>query len=271
MHTSVIAMALAGCCTRGDWWGSHGLASREIGDGAPMGEGSVDASIAARGALRDVRPKPDRWREVKVRRKQVRAFSCAIVFILVLGPVLIGGWPDPVAAQEATDTLPPVPSFAYKSPEKASRLSLLCTAVPVAAGVIYLSAQGGTEFGGEPNRSIPAVLIGAGLTFGPSVGHLYAGRLGLLPLRVIITGATAGAALGYAASNDEDSWDALGVFVGILAIGGGIATITSIIDIARAGRAARNYNEEHDEAQVGVTPAMLDGGRAVGFAVAASF
>jgi len=270
MRTSVFAVSLAGCRTHGGWWGSHGLASREIGGGVPVGEDSVDASIVARGAPGDAPPKPQ-WPEVNAPRREVRAFSYAVVFILVLGSGLLGGWAEPVVAQEATETLSTVPSFAYKSPEKASRLSLLCTAVPVAAGVVYWSVQGGSEFGGEPNRSVPAVLIGTGLMFGPSVGHLYAGRVGLLPLRAIVAGATAGAALGYAADHHEDGWEALGVTAGILAIGGGIATITSIIDIARAGRAARKYNEEHDVAQVGVTPAMLDGGRVVGLAVAASF
>jgi len=209
--------------------------------------------------------------------------SLGHMILIALGIGLAGSWPCAGVAQESMGSSRAVTSVAYKSPGKASRLSLLATAIPVAVGLMYWSRQSPErkqEFDAqghlfrdyiqEPNRLVPGLIIGTGLMFGPTAGHLYAGRLGLLPVRVIIVGAATGAALAVGGAQ-EDSWSGLAVGIAVLGGGGAIAIITSVIDTAKADGAARKYNEEHAATRVGLTPLMLDGGKAAGLAVAASF
>ena len=218
-----------------------------------------------------------------VRHVRVSLGSLSRTILIALATGLTGGWPGAGAAQESTGSSRAVMSATYKSPGKASRLSLLATAIPVAAGIVYWSAQSPerkqefdaqghlfADYIEEPNRLVPSVIIGIGLMFGPTAGHLYAGRLGLLPVRVIIAGVATGAAFAVA-EGQGDSWSALAAGVAVLGVGGAVAIITSVIDIAKADGAARKYNEEHAATRVGLTPLMLDGGKAAGFAVAASF
>jgi hypothetical protein len=203
--------------------------------------------------------------------------------IIALATGLNGGWPGPAAAQETTESSRAVVSATYKSPGKASRLSLLATAIPVAVGLMYWSSQGNEhkqefdaygnlfrDYTAEPNRLIPGLIIGTGLMFGPTVGHLYAGRAGLLPVRLLIAGAAMGAAFAVGDSQG-DSWAGLSAGMAVLGAGGAVEIITSVIDIADADGAARKYNEEHAATKVSLTPLMLDGGKAPGLAVAASF
>jgi len=209
--------------------------------------------------------------------------SLGHMILIALAIGLAAGWPDAGAAQESTGYSRAVMSVPYKSPGEASRLSLLATAIPVAVGIVYWSGQSPEriqefdaqghlfrEYTQEPNRLVPGLMIGTGLMFGPTVGHLYAGRLGLLPVRLIIAGVATGAALAVGASQ-ADSWSGLAAGIAVLGGGGAVALITSVIDTAKADGAARKYNEEHAATRVGLTPLMLDGGKAAGFAIAATF
>ena len=219
--------------------------------------------------------------EVRRMRARTNVNVSALVITLAIG--LNGGWPGAAAAQESAGSSRAVMSATYKSPGKASRLSLLATAIPVAVGLMYWSSQGNEhkqefdaqgnlfrDYTAEPNRLVPGLIIGTGLMFGPTVGHLYAGRSGLLPVRLLITGAAMGAAFAVGDSQG-DSWSGLAAGVAVLGVGGAVEIITSVIDIAKADGAARKYNEEHAATKVSLTPMMLDGGKVPGLAVAASF
>lgn len=119
-----------------------------------------------------------------------------------------------------------------KSPMAAGLLSFGATVgVPILAAAMYGDSDG------DHNEDEMLTIMTTSALIGPSIGHLYAGKL--------ITPGLGVRAVGYlltmAAFESSSGEDGLGLAViGISCIVGG-----AIHDIATAGRSAREYNFEH--------------------------
>jgi hypothetical protein len=74
---------------------------------------------------------------------------------------------------------------AAKSPGRATVYWLLAAILPTAAGIALVASKGIDDGPVVAAGILSAVGIGPG----PSVGHLYAGRAGLMLPRVLVTGA----------------------------------------------------------------------------------
>jgi len=145
-----------------------------------------------------------------------------------------------------------------KSPSKATWLSVLSTVVPTAGGIGLIAVSDGTE----PLQILGGVLIGLGVEIGPSVGHFYAGRTGLLLPRILASGAFAYAAL------DSDNWD---TGEGLAIVGIAVAGATVLIDIALASDAATAWNKKHGAITAWLAPVPRDGHLALGAGVRLRF
>jgi hypothetical protein len=131
-----------------------------------------------------------------------------------------------------------------KSTTIATLVSVIGTAVPVAAGIHDWNKTDGDH---------GASLILGGYLLGPALGHFYAGRtnaaFGGMALRLVpILG------LGVATSA---SWDSPSKAADVLAVGSALLA-TGIVawDIGRTSNSVRAYNEEHAHPRVslGVVP-----------------
>lgn len=146
-----------------------------------------------------------------------------------------------------------------KSPRRATLLSVAATALPIAAGAVVLATRPRPDDGSSANEAydvIGGVLIGLGATVGPSVGHFYAHRLGLLLPRLAVA-----AAFGaWSLSSGELDVGTERAALGIAAFG-----TMAVLDIARAAGAARAYNEER--IALIALPPTRDHGPGLGLAV----
>lgn len=147
----------------------------------------------------------------------------------------------------------------YRSPVTAYRLSLYATLLPLLAGSALIATGVNYDSGGViVLGSVPLVL---GLTFGPSVGYLYAGEdrrgWGHGLLRLAGVGLLAAGSLAYLPQlrceycTGSPATTALLVLGFATALG---AMASSIYDIARAPQAAQRENERHGISALSVVP-----------------
>lgn len=149
--------------------------------------------------------------------------------------------PAPVPVYVPTSTAPamtapqpvvyaaPDPDEGPKSPGTAGMLSFFATVGPPLAA----AAAFGNDDGNDREDTMITVMLGSVLV-GPSIGHLYAGKLVTPGLGV----RALGFALGLAAAGTDDLDDA----IGLLLLGSGCVIGGAVYDIATAGRSAREYN-----------------------------
>lgn len=150
-----------------------------------------------------------------------------------------------------------------KSPGGALAYSLLGTVVPIGVGVgIGVAASNSST--GDDAAAAAILLPAAGLLFGPSLGHFYAGRSGHafagIGLRVAgIAGLAAGTAM------DWNHPSGPGAAIGL--VGGGLFLGSIICDIASAPRAAREWNRDAATRRISVRPTVVGEARAPGLRV----
>jgi hypothetical protein len=179
---------------------------------------------------------------------------------------------------EPTATSPTNPG--YRSPETAYRLSLYSTMLPMLAGATMMA----TAINYDRQDSALMLLGGAsfllGVTFGPSVGYLYAGDYGRAwgygLLRVLGVGMFAAGTLAYMEDNLCEYCNGSSGSSTLLVLGfaAALATVTSsIYDIARAPQAARRENERQGLTAIALVPtvATSDGGVTRGMALTGRF
>ncbi len=172
---------------------------------------------------------------------------CLSLSVLLSGPVHAGDaarTPSP-ADSAVVSSQPPSPlAPSLKSGKTALLLSLLGTAVPLAATLPFIWESSGTSLA----HTSAVVGVGA-IVIGPSLGHFYAGRpgraFGGIGLRVLAGAGVAVAGLGSGAEGGATSGQAA------LGVAGAIVGAASAIwDIASAPHSARVHN---DRARRGLT------------------
>jgi len=137
-------------------------------------------------------------------------------------------------------------NLAPKSPNKATSLSLIGTTIPAVLGISLIGTEGGDQAG--------AVLFLFGATFGPSLGHSYAGNGKRAATGIMIRMGCWFAAFGVAGAAADDGWDGLEVAAGAFLAATGLVTVSGIWDIASAGGSAREYNRKHGLGNLSVAP-----------------
>lgn len=156
-----------------------------------------------------------------------------------------------LATTTAAHAAPATETSDVKSESGAVGLSVAST---VAGGALFAAGLG-TESG-------PLLAVGAGaLILGPSAGHWYAGKSLTwgLPIRIAGAGlAVMGTyeAIGCVIAADDDGCSAPEMVIGGLVLVG----VGTVLDIATAGRSAREYNERHWQ----VTPTLVSDGQSQG-------
>ncbi len=146
-----------------------------------------------------------------------------------------------------TTLIPMTGSIDPKSPSRAQTYSVFGTLLPVLAG------------------TKAPYLLGLGLVFGPATGHFYAKNYSQAFWGIgIRTGAPLlmGGLIGSGGELDDAIMAAL--------IGGSIAAVSAIYDMATADNAARKYNERH-ASSVRVAPTVGPQGEQVGLSLQVSF
>jgi hypothetical protein len=147
-----------------------------------------------------------------------------------------------------------------RSPQTATYLSLVGTALPVAIGLIGASSS--SSDGGY------GLLVVGGYLMGPSLGHLYAGRgghaAGGFGMRVAsLVGV--GIAIGTSWNGNNAGSDATAA--ASLALG----SVSTIYDIATAARSARRHNDKVRGSGLSVYPAAVGAAHAPGLQADWSF
>ena len=175
--------------------------------------------------------------------------------ILLSGPVNAGeGAPPPSQADSVVISSPPAGELVpgRKSGKTALLLSLLGTAVPVAASAPFIWETSGTSLA----EASAVVCVGA-ILVGPSLGHFYAARPGRafagIGIRVL---ASAGVVLAGLASISEGGTTSDQATLGV--IGGIVAGASVIFDIIDAPHSARVHNDGlgRGRTAVGITPSV---------------
>ena len=145
------------------------------------------------------------------------------------------------------------------SPLVATGLSLVSTAAPVAAG---FALAGPAESGDQH-----LFLVGAGLLFGPGIGHAYAHNTPRLSHGTLIR--LTGGALALAGASKIDlfgsshDWPAWVAFIS----GGTICVASAVYDIASAHSSANSYNRSLNRASVSVQPVYFGEEHALGLSL----
>jgi hypothetical protein len=164
-----------------------------------------------------------------------------------------------------TANMPP----GYRDPDTALSLSFWSTLIPVLAGTIMIlptltHSNDRLAIGG-------AVLVGLGVTFGPSIGYAYGGEQlrawGVGGLR--LAGGLAGLAtlyLGLVVSEQTSKNDPGEQMLGVCLIGAVVAS--AIYDIATAPKAARRTNLKRGLTNLGLAPMLIPGRTATSPALA---
>jgi hypothetical protein len=151
--------------------------------------------------------------------------------------------------------------FTYKSPSTALRLSALSTLVPVLVGATMLG------FAHDDTAAVGGlVILGLGLSLGPSIGYAYAGEnlrgwgLGLLRAAAIGVGSAAIIAAAISSSCDDctqssnaSEEETLGVVLITAAL------VSAVYDVATAPNAARRANTRHGLTNLSLAPVAIPG------------
>ena len=158
-----------------------------------------------------------------------------------------------------------------KSESHALKLSLLGTGAPIVAGAAiavlgvshhtypnYVNPSTGTpiETSHRWGLGVGIAAAGVGVILGPSLGYLYVGRVGGLPIRLLLPVAgVAAAAIPASSCNGEDcGLDALAVGLGV---GFGLVVVDAGYDLVRLKGVARRKNERVRHADVHLVPSNL--------------
>ncbi len=133
-----------------------------------------------------------------------------------------------------------------KSPSTAGLLSVISTLAPIGLGFAIPSFAERAE--GEV-ITVGMVMVGTGMVFGPSIGHIYAGEpgrgFGMAGLRVLAFGNMAGLGVLGAGAMFSSQESALGVaLLGTAAVSGCVGVGLMIFDLVDAPSAARRTNRE---------------------------
>jgi len=145
------------------------------------------------------------------------------------------------------------------SPLVAAGLSLVSTAVPIAAGFALAGPEGS---GGQV-----LALVGVGVTIGPGVGHAYAHNTPRLTRGALIR--LAAGAIAVAGARNIDPWggthdgNAWIVFV----TGGTVCAASAVYDIASAHSSANSYNRSLSAASISFQPVYFGEEHALGLSV----
>jgi hypothetical protein len=202
----------------------------------------------------------------------------AMVLVSVIVWMLAGA----SAARAQLVAGPPPPADA-KDPDTARALSLLPTAggaVALAIAVPLATGRGST--GTTGGAFVLGTLGGLGVTFGPTIGHVYAGRWWSRGLKIRLYGlatAAAGALVAFLGAcwdgcrGDTTSHDVLTGAGATAFVAGAVLYVAGSIDeIASASAAARRYNRDHGlDASLTVAPIATRSGAAPGIGVVGRF
>jgi len=159
--------------------------------------------------------------------------------------------------------------------QKAYRLSLWGTLVPVAAGSILWVTQASHAWASEgPDRTGAALLVAGGLTLGPSFGYNAAGLhgrglrgVGLRAGVTLLSLGTAFAICGWNCSKGDAAYEVAWV---AFATGSGLSAVSALYDIARVRHNVRRH-EARSDARVSLVPLYVPGERALGVRLAFAF
>lgn len=143
-----------------------------------------------------------------------------------------------------------------KSTSRAFNYSLTGTVVPAAIGTLVMLLEPKPEpltpdllTWSQPPRwyePLGLALIGAGVAIGPSLGHLYAGRPGMLLPRSIGV-----AFIWWGTSLDMDSGG-----VPVVTVASAFALVTTVWDFVKIPGAVRSYNSRFST----ISPVVAPGG-----------
>ena len=163
------------------------------------------------------------------------------------------------------------------SEQKAFKLSLWGTVIPVAVGATWWAAHGLQTGSASTSPEImlgPSLVIAGGLIVGPTLGYSAAGlsgrgwrgagvRTGLTLLSFL----PAFAVCGWDCSDGDKEAD-LGLL--IIATGTGLSLASAIYDISRVERNVRRHNERPGPS-FSVAPMYVPGERSVGIRLGVTF
>ena len=173
--------------------------------------------------------------------------------------------PQIVPAQDTSAGSRPLP----KSESHALRLSLLGTLAPIAAGAAigllgvshdtYVDPYTGTHYETSNNwgAKFGVAAISAGVFLGPTLGYLYVGRAGGLPIRLLAPVAGVAAALIPAAACDWGEDCGLEVLATGFAVGCALAAADAGYDLLRLKGMVRKRNELTRHAELHLVPSYL--------------
>jgi len=156
-------------------------------------------------------------------------------------------------------------AYSYKSPRKATNLSLFCHLLPVGFGAASLAVGAGRE-DSESNVWVAVGTTGllAGGIFGPGVGQIYAGNRSRfwegIGLRACLGGAAylawrlSQSGQAESAGNFEIHVD-IGQYVGFafLVLSGALLEINALRDIDSAAASARAHNKEQRQRAISLS------------------
>jgi hypothetical protein len=156
-----------------------------------------------------------------------------------------------------------------KSVDKAKKLSLYGTLIPVAAGaVIFFGASDRFDNWDDAESIVAISIAGAGIVFGPAIGHCYAGEWRYLGkafwLRMSVAGLSVGA-FAYSSTMGGNS-SAGGAVLPALVI-----TASAVYDIAAARKSVEKYNARHNLTSLSLVPCYYASQDAVGMQLRLTF
>jgi hypothetical protein len=157
-----------------------------------------------------------------------------------------------------------------KSEDHALRLGVLGTGVPIVAGAaIAILGVSHQTYGVNPytgmtietshrwGLGVGIVAAGAGVILGPTLGYLYAGRVGGLPIRLLlpVAGVAVAAIPASSCTGGEDcGLEAAAIGFGV---GCGLALVDAGYDLVRLKGVVRRKNEWTRHASVHLIPSYL--------------
>ncbi len=187
---------------------------------------------------------------------------------------------SPATAQTTYEPLTPF-DIDYKSPEKAVRLSLFSTLIPLAAGGGMVLAGLAADGNSEILTAVGLTTGFLGITFGPSVGHSYAKSSGKGAVGIgirLATSFTGGVILALPKTQDQyfsfsgqrtrRNSNKTGIVAGILF---SATAISAVHDILTAGKSAKAYNSRNSQAITRLTPTYFARYSAPGLSLQISF
>jgi len=187
-------------------------------------------------------------------------------------------WMPRVARAQGTlagDLLPP------KSEGHALKLSLLGTGAPIVAGAAlaifgvshqtYAYASTTLETSHRWGLGVGLAAAGAGVILGPTLGYLYVGRVGGLPIRLLLPAAgVAVAAIPASSCTGGEDCGLETVAIGF-GVGCGLALVDAAYDLVRLKSVVRRKNERTQHAGMHLVPSYLRSTEQPALAVQLSF